>query len=120
MATEDGIDLSTLGPCFELFSLADVPEPVHQADRGPGHLAGSLLAARALGSAGHCPVPSGPPGMALHLHGGGGSPEGAAPRQGGPGAGLALLQPVFWGTEARYPHEAQEALLAWVPNDDSG
>ena len=58
--------------------------------------------------------------MALHLHGGGHSQEGAAPRQGHPGVGLALLQPAFWGTEARNPQAAQEAPLAWIPDDDSG
>lgn len=58
--------------------------------------------------------------MALHLHGGGDSQEGAAPRQGHPGVGLALLQPAFSGTEACNPHATQEALLAWIPDDDSG
>ena len=91
MATEDGIDLSTLGPCFELFSLADVPEPGRQADRGPGHLAGSLLAAWALGSAGSCPGFSRTSLMVLQLFGGSDSQEGAALRQERPGAGLALL-----------------------------
>ena len=121
MATEDGIDLATLGPCFELFSLADVPEPGRQADRGPGHLAGSPLAARALGSAGSCPVFSRTSLMALQLFGGGDSQEGAAPRQECPGAGLALLQPACCRAEACYPHVVQEIIFTQTPAaDDSG
>lgn len=36
-------------------------------------------------------------------------------------ARLALLQPAFRGPEARYPHAAQEVILAQTPAaDDSG
>ena len=62
--------------------------------------------------------------MALQPFRGGDSQEGAAPRQGCAGAGLALLKPAFWGPEARYPHTAQEMIwprqLPLMTQDDQG
>ena len=79
------------------------------------------LAARALGSAGSCPVFSRTSLLALQLFGGGDSQEGAAPRQECPGAGLALLQPACCRAEACYPHVAQEIIFTRTPAaDDSG
>ena len=111
---------SALGPYFEQFSLTDIPELGPQAGRGPGHLEGSPLAAQALGSAGFCPVFSRMSFRALQPFRGGDSQEGAAPRQGRAGAGLALLSLRFGGQRHLSTCSARNYLAQTTATGDSG
>ena len=73
------------------------------------------MTAGALGGAGPRPRLGLLPLVALWLRGGGDPPEGAAPRQGRPQAGPALLHSELRGPEARDSPAAQETLLARTP-----
>lgn len=114
-----GSDLAAAGPRLLCPYLADIPEQRPHAGRGPGHPEGSplMLGLWAVLAPAQC---SRIILMALHLHGGGDSQEGAAPRQGRPGAGLALLQPALRGQRHVIHMRSQEALLARTPDGDSG